>query len=390
MTRFILPLLLLCAGLITHLPAIAQSDDCPVGSTLLEQSFSSGAQWTLCAEVNASHGLTLSKVRYRAPGDTSRSVLHLAHLGQILMHYHDQLDALPLILNPPGNRHRLLPITENNCDGERLIEQAGIARLCSRIEDNIFLSKYATIPALHSKNWELSTVLQREFLTLAVSVTFSEDGVITPAISFSGISADYGSNPLYAQTLNGSTLAVTRTTILATWRLVFDLDTPAFDKVEQYEFPLLTARSNRRPMQVRPFAREILANINRENFRGWRIRDPDGPGYYLDPSNSGFDYRSQEYNWAQFDLAVTRFKACEQYATNNSALAESSACGRNLDNFINGETLQGAQPVLWFTQSRTLDPSNEDWPIIRNFRQSFSLMPFDWTTFSPFDSQMVR
>ena len=41
--------------------------------------------------------------------------------------------------------------------------------------------------------------------------------------------------------------------------------------------------------------------------------------------------------------------------------------------------------VLWFSQSRTFNPGDEDWPVISNFHQSFALSPFDWNPASPFE-----
>ena len=95
-------------------------------------------------------------------------------------------------------------------------------------------------------------------------------------------------------------------------------------------------------------------------------------------------------NWAQFDIAVTRYKECERHALFNKAIvyasqADSPDCGDNLDDFVDGETMQDAQPVIWYSQTRSFRPSQEDWPVISNIHLSFNLMPFDWTASSPFE-----
>lgn len=371
----------------------AHDTRCDEGA-VLEKAFPSGAQWSLCAAVHPAHGLTISNARYRAPGDSSRSVLHIAHVGQILLHYHDQQLPAAQIINPPLNSHRVLQMTSAHCDGELLLDKDGSARLCSRMEDNLTLARYANRPSLHGQNWELSTALQRDALTWAISITLTEDGRINPAVSLSGRATQFGTDPRFAQQVAAAQKAVTRASILVTWRIVFDLDSPGSDSVQQFEFPLMPSQGNRRPMQVSRLATETFANVDRDNFRGWRFVDTTSAGYYLEPFNSGFNYRNASMNWAQFDVAITRYRECELYALGNkSTIADSQrfdsideeACGQTLDDFISGESLADEHPVLWFSQSRALNPSNEDWPVISNFHQSFTLLPFDWTSSSPFE-----
>lgn len=363
--------------------AYAAVDDCDAGTRLMH-SFASGASWTLCARTDKQHALEVSQVHYRAPGDTSRSVLDIAHIGQILIHYHDETQARAQINT--RQLPRLVSMTANNCDGELLLYDGADASLCSRIEDNRPLAKYAQRPSLQSQRWELSSALQREGLIWAISITFTEDGQITPALSLSGRARQSDGPESSVATLPGSGQRLSRATLLATWRLAFNLDNGNTDAVQQFDFALDVTRGNRRPMQVTELGIETLATVDRSRFRGWRVTDPAGAGYYLDPSNSGFSFTGSQYNWARFDVALTGFKACERYAVNNVALADTSAtCGASLDDFVNGESLIDTHPVLWFSQTRTLNPGNEHWPVISHVHQSFTLLPFDWTSSSPFE-----
>lgn len=386
MRRWIHPvllMLLLMAMSVTSTGATANTD-CRIG-TQLAHSFASGAAWTLCARTDEQHALEVSQVHYRAPGDTSRSVLDIAHIGQILIHYHDETAARAQINTEQMPRQ--IHMTASNCGGELLLQDAANATLCSRIEDNRTLAKFAQTPSLQSQRWELSSALQREGLVWVISIAFTEDGQITPALSLSGRARQSDGAPAFVAALPESNRQLARATILSTWRLAFNLDDGAADTVQQFEFALDSARGNRRPMQVSQFDTEALATVNRTNFRGWRVSDPAGPGYYLDPSNSGFSFTGSTYNWARFDVALTGFKDCERYALNNEVMVNDAAdCGTSLDDFVNGETLVDTQPVLWFSQSRTLNPTNEHWPVISHVHQSFTLLPFDWTSTSPFEA----
>jgi len=351
---------------------------------LIEQSFSSGAAWALCAAVNDRHALEVTHVLYRAPGGSLRSVAKQLHVGQILVHYHDESRPRAQIVDDAQSR--ILLMDSRSCEGSPLMDTSDSPTLCSSIQEGRLLVKYAQQPALHSQHWQLSSALQRAGLIWTVSITFTEDGQITPALTLSGRAREKLAGPAFAVTLPMTRRNLPRATVLATWRVVFNLDDGGFDTVQQFDFPLDATLGNRRPMQITDLDKELFTTVDRDNFRGWRIRDPRGTAYYLDPFNSGFSFAGSDYNWARFDLALTREKACERHALNNTPGDENPAsCGRSLDDFVNGEDLQNAHPVFWFSQSRTFDPGNEDWPAISNFHQSFTLLPHDWTPTSPFE-----
>lgn len=349
----------------------------------LTQAFSSGAAWQLCAAVSEQHGVDVSSVHYRAPGDTSRSVLFRAHAAQVLMHYHDETEPRAQLGN--DNTGRLLSMTPQNCAGTILSDSRGQPTLCSQVQDNGILAKFAQTPAIQSQQWVLTSALQRDGLIWATSITFAEDGQITPAVSLSGRGKSLNSA---GSIIEESADTLASATVLATWRLIFNLDDGNFDQIHQFDFVLNEQLGNQRPMQVTSMPSETFANVNREQFRGWLVSDPTGTGFYLDPSNSGFGYVSGQYNWANFDIALTRHNECERYSQHNFSTGSAdnqSTCGTSLDDYMNNEDLQGAHPVLWFSQSRSLSPSSEHWPIISNLQQSFTLLPYDWTDASPFE-----
>ncbi|MGQ7844545.1 copper amine oxidase [Granulosicoccus sp. 3-233] len=397
LSRIRLPAALLSLLLLRLIaPVHAQQTDC--GAQLaVDHAFSSGATWSMCIAVEESHGLTVRSVRYRAPGDSLRPVIAEAHLGQLLLHYHDSRAPIAQIqpsLQPPRSAEAtdIISMNDNSCDGTRLNVSGHAAAVCSRVSDNRILAKYAQRPAIQSQKLELSSAFQRETLSWTSSFTFTEDGQIRPGLSLSGRAALTNQDPEHAQAIPADTEALTRATLLANWRMVFELDTPTADRVEQFDFPLDTTAGNRRPMQVRTLTSETLLQVERENFRGWRIVDASGAGYYLDPANSGFSFSNTGMEWAQSDGAVTVFQACERHAWLNSGETEpgnsasrTTGCGESLDDFIDGDPLQGNQPVLWYSLSRTLDPSIEDWPVLRDVSLQFDLTPFDWTAASPFE-----
>jgi len=139
-------------------------------------------------------------------------------------------------------------------------------------------------------------------------------------------------------------------------------------------------------MQVWSLQTETLRTVERDDFRGWRIRDENGSGYYLDPQTSGFNFVSNQYNWTQFDFALSAYNECERHSyLPDQTPAGLSACGAHIDDYVNGDSMENRQPVVWFSMSRLFRPSAEDFPIISTLSASFELIPFDWTPTSPFE-----
>ena len=401
-SRLLLVLSICLWGIASHAHAASEC----IGTEALEQAFSSGASWSLCASVSEAHGLEVSEVYYRAPGDASRSVLLQAQVGQILLHYHNEEAPLPQVGDADAGR--LITMRPDSCDGALLLDNGTGPTLCSRILDNRLLSKYEQRPGLQSERWELVSAIERDGLVWAISIGLSEDGQITPAVSLSGrmreasarsaeTNAETSANQdpdqsaadeRFVALLPENERYLPRATVLTNWRVVFDLDTPAVDSIQQLDFALNVALGNRRPMTTGDISNESFATVERETFRSWRVIDSTGASYLLDPSNSGFSYVGSPYNWARFDVAFTQYKPCERYASDNLQSAsddDQTTCGDSLDDFISGETLSQTHPVLWFSQSRTISPTDEHWPVVSNFYQSFTLLPFDWSAASPFE-----
>jgi Cu2+-containing amine oxidase len=390
-------ILLLFIAFATPSSTHAQQADCTTG-VALQHTFGSGAAWSLCADVSDVNGLQVSNTFFRAPGDLNRSILAEAQLSQILLHYHDSSVEEPQILPDPTPEQELptplidsvttsetVTLTDLNCAGRVLGTSQEPNSICERVKSNGILAKFDQYRSIQTEAWELSSTFTRETLTWNISWTFTEDGQIRPRLSLSGRSSHRNNNEQYAQQTRIDIPSMTRASILSTWRLVPALDTLATDTVEQFDFPLDVASGNRRPMQITPLLQESFQAMNRENFRGWRIIDASGAGYYLDPANNGFGYTSTTHNWANYAIALTREQSCERYAYGNPATSTDAVCGANLDNFVNDESLADTGVVVWFNQTRHMDAGVEDWPVIRDIQLGFDLLPFDWTATSPFE-----
>jgi len=333
----------------------------------LSHTFSSGATWRVCAGVSAEHGITLSNLHYFAPGDTDRQVLQALHPAQIQW-LQNSTGATRFLLGK-SSQHKIVALTDKTCDGT-LHSVGNTPSLCTVVSPLPLLAKYGTRRALHGEAFDVFAVSAHDSLNWRSNITLTEDGRIIPSITLSGLRMAEG-------TADGSA------TIQTSWRMAFAINGDGSnDRVEQYDFPLDRQAGNKRAMEIKPISTESFANVSRDNFRGWRVLDETGAGYYLDPQNSGYQMVSNTSNWAKFHLAVTAYKPCEQLANDNNT----NNCGNNLDSFLTGEALQNKAPVLWYSQSRIYRPRTEDTPVISSLTMSFDLLPFEWTANSPFEA----
>jgi len=386
--RHLFYFLCLCASL-HGLPAAAL--DCQTG-TELGHTFNSGASWSFCAVLDDDHALELQELHYQAPGDSSRKVMQHLHLGQVLLHHHNQTEPQSLIGENQLGGTSLKTLNSSVCDGELQTLNQPTAKLCSNIRPTGLLAKYSMRPGLQGEQYQLFSVSTYQGLTFKVMIGLSEDGRIAPSVTLSGRSSSIGSDVQFGNSLMNpltqQSMFATQLTLLYTWRMVFALNgDQKNDLVDEFNFKLEPTLGSRRPMAVTTLATESLRKIDRDAFRGWRIRDVDGRGYYLDPQNSGYSYSDQKNNWTQFDFALTAFNACERHTRidDNYVGSEIAECIGSLDNFVNGDSMNETKPVLWYSLSRVHRPSAEDYPIIGSMVTDFELIPFDWTPTSPFE-----
>lgn len=366
--------------------------DCAQGESM-EHSFSSGATWNFCAVLDEHHALELQNIHYQAPGDSSRQVLQHLHLGQVLLHYHDRLSADVLISDNKLGGDALKSLNESLCGGTLHTFDFEQANICTYVRDTGLMAKYNLRPGLQGQQYRIYSVSQYQGLTFKVQIGLSEDGRIAPSVTLSGQASRTTNNSLYGNSLvnplSNQTLISTQASVLYTWRMAFSLnDDEQNDAVEEFNFKLEPSLGSRRPMQVTQLSTETLRKKNRDQFRGWRVKDINGSGYYLDPQNSGFSFTDRKNNWAQFDLAITAFDTCERHSRigdDRANVNNEYECGGSIDDFISGEPLSNRNPVLWYSMNRVFRPKAEDYPVISSMQVEFEIIPFDWTPTSPFE-----
>jgi hypothetical protein len=125
--------------------------------------------------------------------------------------------------------------------------------------------------------------------------------------------------------------------------------------------------------------------------RSWRVLDKvthnDGGNlisYQIEGLSSGHDFTGPEFEpFSHNDLYVTTFKTCEKYPSHNPAL---NGCANDVSQFVNGESVDGADLVVWYGITFHHLPREEDEVYMDVHWDGFTIIPRDWTSHNPLDS----
>lgn len=365
-------------------------------ANLFEYQFESGASWELCWHIDKHAGLVVSRVSYGTPGMQAVQVLDAASIGQILFKYDQDTDAKHLLAEPGLGGRQFISTTEVNCmDGDRIVGAEG-RQICLRFRDKNHLTKVRNKKSIIRHEISLHAFSRIGVHHFEQRWSFSEDGELQPSVIFSGHIDRYTTDQRFGVRYRATDLFAASATYLVNWRLDFNINgTPDNDLVDEIEFVPSVSDVVKRAISVTPVTAETSRTINSENFRGWRISDADVSsgdendatpatrvGYFLDPQGAGYRYVDNALPWTQFDFFVTGRRDCEKLASVNKFVDPS--CAEGLSDFINGEALDGTDKVVWFSVSRHFLPSAEDYPAIVAREIGFTLVPFDWSAYSPF------
>lgn len=365
-------------------------------ATSLQYQFDSGARWELCWHIDEHAGLVLSRVFYGAPAEQLRQVLDAASLGQILFKYDEDINATHLLSESGLGGDQTLSADQSDCQSGEIVSGVNSERICRRVRQINHMTRVRHSESIRRHELSLHAWSRVGGHLFQQIWRLSEDGEIKPSILFSGTINRFTSDPRFGIKLDDSNRYAASATLLYNWRLDFNINgTPANDKVDEIEFLPVVTDVVKREIKIQHLSTEAMRNTDREKFRGWRISDAEQSsgtgsgatattriGYYLDPQSAGYRNSSEKHQWAQYDLSVTARHPCEKIASANTRI--NPGCTDSLDEYVNEESLEDTDVVVWFSVSQHFTPRLEDFPAITATEAGFKLIPFDWSANSPF------
>jgi hypothetical protein len=140
----------------------------------------------------------------------------------------------------------------------------------------------------------------------------------------------------------------------AYWRLDFDLRTAANNTVREFNDPPLVGSSK---WQTRPFETQRPRSPSRK--RRWRVQNTaTGEAYDIVPgSGDGVATSSPDWPFPQGDVWLARYRENE---IDNGVTATGPPYEANIGNFVNGESIQDTDVVVWYGAHATHDVTHEE------------------------------
>ena len=356
-------------------------------SNLVDVTLSSGARWQMCWETRTLEGIVLHDITYTAPGQPARMVLAQANLAQIHVPYDDNGARFHDVSDYGLGGNNLNDLTPGDCPNGTLIRDGAKDVLCQQVQSAGYAYKYYTTQQQgHALNlFSVSHIGQYNYIP---ELHFYDSGVIEFGVGATGKLQRYGTNPAYGWPLNsGNTNYGVSHMHNYYWRLDFDINgTPNDDQVEELEFTPNAAR-DLFTLGRTPFTTEAARAVSPLTFRSWRVRDTvaantDGHAisYHIEAEPAHLFHGPSYEPFTQNELYLTVNKTCEKLASHNPT---SGGCGGDLSAFVNGESLSGADLVVWYGLSFHHLARDEDESHMSPHWSSFQIVPRDWSATNP-------
>ncbi|PID47298.1 MAG: hypothetical protein CSB47_00725 [Proteobacteria bacterium] len=356
----------------------------------IDQTMPNGSRWDMCWTHDVNQGIRYHHIFYTPKHETRRMVLYDASVAQIHVPYDDNgaryHDVSDFGLGGDG----LVALSEGDCIAGSRAYHNGKPVLCyqMRKDGSAFRLRDNRADQHMMKVFSVSRV--GEYLYSA-EWRFYADGRIVPSILATGALQRLGNMD---QEQHGWLLAHSSENQIGLshmhnyyWRLDFDInETAKNDQVQEINF---SEYDGKRYRQLTPFTKEAARSVNPEKMRSWLIRDGDTTNrkghkiaYEVRLMASGQREIGPEFeSFTSDDFYVSRSKRCEKIASHNKRVYTCDT--DNLQEFVNGESLNNQDVVVWVGVSFYHMPRSEDAPYMDAHVSQYEIVPRDWHTTNP-------
>ncbi len=357
------------------------------GPFTIDETLANGARWQMCWETRSREGIVFHDITYTPPGGQAVEMLGQANLGQIHVPYddngarfHDESD-----FGLGGGFQN--DLQTGDCPGGTRLLAAGKHVLCqTELPNGYSYKSYSN--QVQSTSLNLFSVSHIGAYNYVIAWNFDDDGTLRPEVGATGQLQRYGGNTSTGWAMGGGSVAVAHMHNFY-WRLDFDVDGEANDRVEELQTSYQPGREQLNNLR-NTYTVETARRTGAAAMRTWRILDTvetnaDGHpiSFELLP-NTDVLFRGPTYEpWTNNEFYATQLHNCELFASHNPSGPGCSSNG-NLSTFVNGESLTGsADLVVWYGVSFHHLPRDEDEPHMHPHWSGFSIIPRDLTATNP-------
>ncbi|MCL4863336.1 MAG: hypothetical protein KJZ93_28280 [Caldilineaceae bacterium] len=376
-----------------HTPIGAQPGANCSASFFVDETLTNGARWQLCWEHRSLDGIVLRDVYFTPPGGVSRRILAEGSIAQVHVPYDDNSARFHDITDDGFGDNNLNNLTAAECPGGALLQLGGKNAICQQIQPRGHAFKGLGMQAQGEQLSLFSVSTSGEYNYIPIW-RFLDNGAVELLMGAAGKLQRFTTDSRYGWPVRPNGVRGTSHIHNYYWRLDFDLGEHGDDDVvEEFNY-LASADNTRRALGVTRIINETARSIDPVGMRSWRIRD-DGAAnangqpisYHLEPIDVAHRDVGPDFEpWTTSDFYVTRHRACERYASHNPQV---SGCADNLAAFVNGESLVGADVVLWYGVTFHHIARDEDEPMMHTHWSGFRLVPRDWMDANPVAADLV-
>jgi primary-amine oxidase len=360
---------------------------------LVDQTFANGARWQLCWEHRSLDGIVLRDIYFTPPGGTARRVLSLGSIAQVHVPYDDNSARFHDVTDDGFGDTNLNDLTAADCPDGVLLKHGAKDAVCQQRQsrgyafNGLGMQEQGELLSLFS----VSTSGEYNYIPVW---RFGDDGSMELLMGAAGKLQRFTTDRRYGWPVRANSTLGTSHIHNYYWRLDFDLgETAEDDVVEEFNYTP-AAGGQARQLGVSQLTGEAARSIDPTGLRSWQIRDAGATGvngrslaYGLEPITIAHRDVGPSYEpWTANDFYVTRYRECERYASHNPTL---NGCADNLAGFVNGESLEGADLVLWYGLTFHHIPRDEDEPFMHVHWSGFRLTPRDWMAAHPSAADLV-
>ena len=358
--------------------------------------------WTFHWSLRVREGLVLHDVSYGG-----RKVLNYAGLAEIFVAYDQGMQSVDFAIR--HSNYGTLPLVPgvdcasgNWCqafDAEGKQPSAGTPAVVMMHEENTgpnYLGMFGHVPGKMLVLWSSSCFSfpdDPDGYVYLIRWKFRDDGTLIPEVGVTGVprhlaqgdTSEVGA--LVGKDLMDRKVFAESHVHNYLFRLDFAIDGAQDNGVEEFNWQRQPGgqRGQQGTCRWTPITQETGRACSAETFRSWRVVNRNSRNalgharsYQLVPGNTGV-YRSDKQPATQADLWVTLRRPNEfPYSA-----ADPRTSLQALPGYVNGESVEGKGPVLWYWLGFHHFPRTEDFlhqPVVW---QSFALMPRDFLDSSP-------
>lgn len=356
----------------------------------IDQTMPNGSRWDMCWTHDANQGVRYHHIHYTPKNETRRMVMYDASVAQIHVPYDDNGARYHDVSDFGLGDENLLSLSAGDCLNGARGYFNGKGAVCRQlIKDGTAYRNAGSRSDLHMlKVFSVSRV--GEYLYTA-EWRFYSDGRIVPSILATGALQRFGG---IDKEEHGWLIASNSDNRIGLghmhnfyWRLDFDLNgTSENDVVQEINYSQYAGRQYR---QITQFSNETARSVNPASMRTWLVKDGSTTnrkghsiGYEVRLFESGQREIGPSFeSFTENDFYVSKSKDCEKVASHNRRVYTCNT--DNLKEYVNGESIQGQDIVVWVGVSFYHMPRSEDAPYMDAHVSQYEIVPRDWHTINP-------